>query len=110
MVAAYERCPVPTSALLVENFHGAAPAFPVDATAYALRDAGFNTLVAGQWMDRTQEAATMTWVRETFAALQPYAGARRYVNYLGSDEEAGAVAVAAYGPNLARLREVKTQI
>jgi FAD/FMN-containing dehydrogenase len=107
MVAAYERCPVPTSALLVENFHGAASRVPADATAYALRDPGFNTLIAGQWLDRTQEAATMSWVRETYAALQPYAGARKFMNYLGSDEEAGAAAIAAYGPNLAKLREVK---
>ena len=69
MVSAYEKCPVPTSSLLLENFHGAASRVPVDATAYALRDSGFNTLVAGQWMDRSQEGATMAWVRETFAAL-----------------------------------------
>ena len=47
--------------------------------ADALRDAGFNTLIAGQWTDRTQEAATMTWVRETFTALEPYAGLRKFV-------------------------------
>ena len=59
--------------------HGAASRVPADATAYVLRDAGFNTLIAGQWTDRTQEAATMTWVRETFTALEPYAGLRKFV-------------------------------
>ena len=31
------------------------------------------------------------------------------MNYLGDDEEANAAAAAAYGPNLARLRQVKRQ-
>ena len=109
VVSAYEKCPVPTSALLLENFHGAASRVPVDATAYALRDSGFNTLIAGQWMDRSQEGATIAWVRDTFAALESFAGPRRYMNYLGDDEEANAAADAAYGPNLARLRQLKRQ-
>jgi FAD/FMN-containing dehydrogenase len=107
MVSAYGKCPVPTSSLLLENFHGAASRVPLDATAYALRDAGFNTLVAGQWMDRSQEGATVAWVRETFDALQSFAGPRRYVNYIGDDEEPNAAAAAAYGPNLVRLRQLK---
>ncbi len=109
VVSAYEKCPVPTSALLLENFHGAASRVPVDATAYALRDSGFNTLIAGQWLDRSQEGATIAWVRDTFATLESFAGPRRYMNYLGDDEEANAAANASYGPNLARLRQLKRQ-
>jgi FAD/FMN-containing dehydrogenase len=108
-VAAYGRCPVPTSSLLFENFHGFASRVPVDATAFALRDTGFNVLIAGQWLDRNQETATLGWVRDTYKALQPSFGPRRYLNYLGSDEEAEAAAVSAYGPNLARLKKIKRQ-
>ena len=106
-ISAYESCPVPTSQILFENFHGAASRVPVDATAYALRDSGFNTLVLGQWNDPAHTVTTTSWCRATFDALQPFVGKRRYANYLGDDEEAGAAAVAAYGPNLARLREIK---
>ncbi len=109
IAAAFEKCPVPTSSFLLENFHGAVTRVPVDATAYALRDAGFNALINGQWVDPAQRDATTSWVRETFAALQPFAGDRRYMNYVGSDEETGAAAMAAYGPNLARLRKLKKQ-
>jgi FAD/FMN-containing dehydrogenase len=109
LVSAHEKCPVPTSAILIEHFHGAASRVPIDATAYALRDDGFNTLVLGQWMDPAQGAATTAWVRETFVAVQPFGGARRYMNYLGSDEDTDAAAAAAYGPNLARLRQAKTR-
>lgn len=107
LVTSYEKCPVPTSSLLLENFHGAASRVPVDATAYALRDVGFNVLIMGQWLDQTKEVETVAWVRETFAALQPFAAERRYMNYLGSDEDPNAAAAAAYGPNLARLRQLK---
>jgi FAD/FMN-containing dehydrogenase len=109
LVSAYERCPVQTSPILVENFHGAATRVPDDATAFALRDSGFNTLVLGQWMDPAQGDATTAWCRETFAAIQPFVGPRRYMNYMGADEDADAAAVAAYGPNLSRLRRLKKQ-
>jgi FAD/FMN-containing dehydrogenase len=107
LASAFEKCPVPTSSILVENFHGAASRVPIDATAYALREDGFNTLALGQWMDPAQGPATTAWVRETFAAVQPFAGARRYMNYLGADEDSGGVAAAAYGANLSRLRQLK---
>jgi FAD/FMN-containing dehydrogenase len=109
LVSAFGRCPAPTSAILIENFHGAASRVPVEATAYALRDSGFNTLVLGQWMEAGQGTATTSWCRETFAAIQPFVGARRYLNYLGDDENADAAAVASYGPNLARLQRLKGQ-
>jgi FAD/FMN-containing dehydrogenase len=108
LVSAHEKCPVPTSAILIENLHGAATRVPVDATAFALRDEGFNTLALGQWMDPAQGQATIAWCRETFTAMQPFVGARRYMNYLGDDEPDGAAA-AAYGPNVARLRRLKKQ-
>ena len=107
LISAYERCPVPTSQILVENFHGAASRAPVNATAYALRDSGFNTLVLGQWADPADGDATRSWCRETYGVIQPFIGERRYMNYLDADEDMNGAAVAAYGPNLARLRQFK---
>lgn len=109
LIAAFDKCPVPTSSLLLEHFHGAVTRVPLDATAFALRDPGFNMLIVGQWMNRTEREATVSWVRDTHATLVPFAGERRYANYIGSDEEAGAAARAAYGPNLERLRRLKRQ-
>lgn len=109
LVSAYERCPVPTSPILLESFHGQATRVPVDATAFALRSEGYNTLVLGQWMDGMHTNAAMSWCRATFDSLQAFAGERRYTNYLGSDEEASAAAAAAYGPNLPRLRQLKSK-
>ena len=106
-IAAYEACPVPSNQLLFEHFHGAAARVPVDKTAYALRDTGYNVAIIGQWFDKAHQEGAMGWVRGTFDALQSFVGPRRYANYLGSDEDADAAALAAYGPNLARLRELK---
>jgi FAD/FMN-containing dehydrogenase len=40
------------------------------------------------------------------AAIRDHLAGRRWLNYLADDQGADAVA-EAYGPNLARLREVK---
>ena len=45
---------------------------------------------------------------KTYAALQPFVGSGRYVNYL-DDDEPGDAAAAAYGPNYRRLCEIKTK-
>ena len=107
LASAYAKCPAPTSSILFEHFHGAVCRVPVEATAYALRDGGFNSLVIGQWMDPALGEATTAWTRDTFAIVQPFAGARRYVNYLSADEDAKTAADAVYGQNLARLRQLK---
>jgi len=107
LVAAYESCPLPTSQILIENFHGAASRVPVDATAYALRDSGYNTVLLGIWKDRADSDRVTAWSRQSFAAMQPFVGPRRYMNYLGPDDEAEGAAVAAYGPNLPWLRKLK---
>ena len=44
--------------------------------------------------------------RNAYAAMQPFMGSSRYVNYL-SDDEQGEATAAAYGPNYPRLRELK---
>lgn len=49
----------------------------------------------------------MAWARDTFSALTPYLAPQRYLNYLEAD--AVDSALVAYGPNLPRLRALKTQ-
>lgn len=45
--------------------------------------------------------------RDTFSSLAPYLSAIRYVNYL--ERDAREAAAVAYGPNLPRLRDLKTK-
>ena len=108
LVDCYARCPSPSAQILLEHFHGAATRVPVDQTACPHRTAGYNFLVLGQWSQPEDTERCTAWVRETFAAMQPFRAGARYVNYL-NDDEGDDPAAAAYGPNYARLREVKSK-
>jgi FAD/FMN-containing dehydrogenase len=108
LVDCYERCPSPMSQIILEHFHGAVARVPVSATAFPHRRTGFNLLVLGQWASPAETDRCLAWVRETYAAMQPFRGPGRYVNYL-SDEEGEDPVAAAYGPSYARLREIKTR-
>ena len=108
LVDAYAACPSPLGQIILEHFHGKASRIPVADTACAMRINGFNVVIIGQWMDPSESARNIAWCRDTYAALQPYLGTTRYVNYLDNDE-AGDPAAVAYGPNYARLRELKAK-
>jgi FAD/FMN-containing dehydrogenase len=108
MLDCYAKCPSPMSGVLIEHFHGAATRVPVRETACPHRAPGFNLLILGQWSSPADTARCTSWVRETYAAMRPFAGDRRYVNYLDADE-GDDPAAAAYAGNYERLRAIKTR-
>jgi FAD/FMN-containing dehydrogenase len=107
LIACFEACPSPMSHIVIEHFHGAASRVPVSATACTMRVTGFNVVIASQWQDAAETERGVAWARDTFVALTPYLAPTRYVNYL--EDDASDPAMVAYGPNLARLREIKTK-
>jgi FAD/FMN-containing dehydrogenase len=108
LIDAFGACPSPAANILLEHFHGAATRVPVQATAYALRDPGYNLLFLGQWMDPSLADRTTAWTRASYDSMKRFLGERRYLNYLGDDDhDVPAAIAAAYGPNLPRLRELK---
>ena len=109
IVDCFTRCPSPMSQFVIEHFHGAATRVAPMDTAYALRASGFNIIVVSQWIAPSDDAANIGWARDTYAAIQPFVGARRYVNYLDQDDAGDPVLVAAYGPNLRRLQSIKAK-
>ena len=104
----FGSCPSPMSGIVLEHFHGAATRVAPTDTAFAHRRPGYNLLIVSEWMDAAENGGNIAWARETYAAMQPYAGAGRYVNYLGEDEGEDPAA-AAYGPNYARLKAIKAR-
>jgi FAD/FMN-containing dehydrogenase len=106
LVEQFERAPSPLCQIVVEHFHGAASRVPVDATACAMRVAGFNVAVVSEWLDPKDTERGIAWARTTHAALRPFLAPMRYVNYLEDDVDAG-VAAEVYGTNYARLRQIK---
>ncbi len=106
MIDAFARCPSPMGQIVVEHVHGAAARVDPSATAFPHRGAGYSLLVLSQWAHPSDTDRCIQWARESYAALEPFGAGASYVNYLGHDEGDARVA-AAYGPNYARLRELK---
>jgi hypothetical protein len=107
LVRSFEACPSPMSHIIIEHLHGAASRVPVESTACTLRTTGFNVVIVSQWTSPNETERGVAWARDTFSALAPYLAPTRYVNYLEGD--AVNSAAVAYGPNLRRLRELKTK-
>jgi FAD/FMN-containing dehydrogenase len=105
-VDAFATVPSPMTAILLEHFHGAVTRVGVTETAVPHRDEGWNLLIPSVWTDADDTAANVAWTRDTFAALRPHFGSGRWLNYLGDDQAEDAIR-AAYGPNYARLVEIK---
>jgi FAD/FMN-containing dehydrogenase len=108
MIECFARCPSPMGQVLLENFHGAVARVGSGDTAFPHRADGYNFLVVSQWMSPADNEPCIAWARETYAAMQPFVGLGRYVNYLDHDESGEPVA-AAYGPNYRRLQELKAR-
>jgi FAD/FMN-containing dehydrogenase len=109
LVDRFNVCPSPMSNIVIEHFHGAASRVPVDQTACAMRITGFNVAIIAQWMDPSENDRQIAWARDTYTALTPHWGTTRYLNYLAADESGDAATAAAYGPNYARLQDLKTK-
>jgi FAD/FMN-containing dehydrogenase len=108
IIDCYARVPSPMSAIAVERWHGAATRVAVGDTAFPHRTADYNMLLVAQWTNPADTERNIAWARESYRAMQPFLVSGRYVNYL-DDDEAGDPAAQAYGPNYARLRQVKTK-
>lgn len=104
----YSRVPSPMTAIVLEHFHGAVTRVGVSDTAFPHRSPGVNAVITGEWTDPADTDKNIQWVRDTYAALKPFMTSARYVNYLEAD--AGGDPLAdAYGPNYARLRQIKAK-
>jgi FAD/FMN-containing dehydrogenase len=106
MIDCYSRVPSPMTGLLLEHFHGAATRVGVNDTSFPHRSVGYNLVITSEWLDPGDTEKNIQWTRDTYQAMQPFMAPGRYVNYLEADEGTD-LAAAAYGPNYARLRQLK---
>jgi FAD/FMN-containing dehydrogenase len=74
------------------------------ATAFALREPGYEIDIAGVWNAPAEHSGVVRWVQATRDALHLFAHGV-YVNQLGDTSE--QLVRSAYGPNYARLVEIK---
>jgi FAD/FMN-containing dehydrogenase len=106
-VDAFGRVQSPMSSILFFPIHGAASRVAPEATAYPHRS-GFHMGIYSLWTDPAVNAPNVAWVRETWAAVQPFVSGGVYVNELGDDEGEDRVR-QAYGLNYERLARVKAK-
>jgi hypothetical protein len=90
----------------VTQHGGAIARVPVDATAFANRSATHNVVVRGAWDNPADAAVRTAWQKETWKGVAPHSSAL-YANLNIGDADPRTV--SAYGPNLARLQDLKTK-
>jgi len=99
--------PIDRCGLGIEYLNGAVTRVPVDATAFAHRNARQNFLIFGSWDEPSQNEVGMRWSNELWQSMKPFIANRVYVNYM-NEGESDRVA-SAYGENYQRLVTVKNK-
>src|SRR5262249_25672028 len=94
----------PNTRVFMVPIYGAITRVGVKETAYPLRQPGYELDLMGRWSASADKAGAVRWVKALRDKLQPFAQGV-YVNQLGETSE--ALVRAAYGPNYARLVEIK---
>jgi len=94
----------PNTRLFIVPLYGAITRVGLNDTAFALRQPGYELDIVGLWTDPAEKASAVQWVKSLRDSLQPFAHGV-YVNQLG--ETSDELVRAAYGPNYARLVEIK---
>jgi FAD/FMN-containing dehydrogenase len=97
--------PSPQCEIFIAALGGAVSRPAPDSAAYAHRDINFIMNVHARWDSPAEDETCVTWARAFFQAAAPFATGGVYVNFLTADEAERVR--AAYGPNHARLSEVK---
>jgi FAD/FMN-containing dehydrogenase len=96
----------PHSAAIVFQLGGAIADRPASHSAVGNRDAAAVLNITAAWEKPEDDAANMAWARGAWGDMKRFSTGGTYVNFL-NEEDAGERIAAAYGANLARLREVK---
>jgi FAD/FMN-containing dehydrogenase len=101
------RITSPRSYTIIFQLGGALARVAEGATAYPQRDAAFNVNINAVWLEGDPRADEHNdWTRDFYAAVEPHAGGRVYVNFLGDEGEERVR--AAYGEEkYERLRALK---
>ena len=93
-----------TCKVIIVPLRGAVSRVGMADTAFALREPGYEIDIAGVWSTPAVKAEVVRWVQATRDSLQPFAHGV-YVNQLGDTSE--QLVRSGYGPNYARLVEIK---
>ena len=94
----------PNTRVFIVPLYGAITRVGLSNMAFPLRHPGYELDIVGLWDAPAEKATAVQWVKSLRDNLQPFADGV-YVNQLGETSE--KLVRAAYGPNYARLVEIK---
>jgi FAD/FMN-containing dehydrogenase len=94
----------PNTRVFIVPIYGAVTRIKVSDTAFALRQPGYELDIMGRWNTPAEKASAVQWVKALQSQLQPLARGL-YINQLG--ETSDDLVRMGYGPNYARLAEIK---
>jgi FAD/FMN-containing dehydrogenase len=103
-IAAATNDAPPNTRVFIVPIYGAITRVGVNETAFPLRQPGYELDIMGRWSAPAEKENAVRWVKALRDKLQPYAHGV-YANQLGETSE--DLVRAAYGPNYARLVEIK---
>ncbi len=83
---AYEQSPPSQCTIMFEHLHGAFKSFDQSNSSFPLRQINFGVLLSARWIDASDDAMHIQWVRQTFTALDPHGTSGAYLNYTSADD------------------------
>ncbi len=105
LIDRFPSVPSSQSFFVFQQVGGAIARVPTTATAYVNRSAAYDSFPVSIWTEPADDQANISWAREMYAALRPFAMDGVYVNNLG--DEGDDRVKSAYGENYARLAALK---
>ena len=97
----------PMTAVLIEQYGGAAGRVGTTETAFAQRHGQYDLGILTQWAEPAESGRHIDWTRGFADAMAPFRSGDYLLNFLGDESE--DTIRASFGPNYARLVEVKTR-
>ncbi len=92
------------------NFGGATARVPADATAFGDRSMGWMYSLDAIWPDEIDDDRNIAWSRDGWSAAEAHAQQGRiYLNFPGHGEDGEELTRKAFGPNYARLAQIKAK-
>jgi hypothetical protein len=107
IVSCANRATSPMTAVLVEQYGGAAGRVGKSDTAFAQRHGEYDLGILTQWVEPAESRRHIEWTREFADAMTPFRSGDYLLNFLGDETE--DTVRASFGANYARLVEVKSK-
>jgi FAD/FMN-containing dehydrogenase len=99
--------PSTLSTIIFQPQGGAAARVPDGETALGWRGAKWSLHYLGAWTDPAEDEKQIAWIRSIAEALQPWAQAGTYLNYLSDDD--GDRVKDSFGQHYGRMVELKNK-